>query len=453
MNIYSIILAAGEGKRMKSNTAKPLQRVCGKTLIDYVLSAAEGVSSVRNVVVVGHKAEDVKKHLGDRVSYAYQYEQLGTGHAVMQGITQIPENDGIIIALCGDTPLITAEDLKKAIDEHISGERAATVVSAVCDNPRGYGRIVREDGEFKRIVEEKDANEFEKQICEINSGMCIFNTDKLKSALKELKNNNSQGEYYLTDTFEILASKGEKIGATIIDFENTLGVNDRIQLAQAEKICNQRQILKAMQNGVTVINPDNTYISAEAIIGEDTVIYPGTYIEGKSIIGSFCTIGPDSTVRNSTVGNGSTVERSVIVESKVGSNTNVGPFAYMRPNSSVGDNVKIGDFVEIKNSSIDNGTKVAHLTYIGDADVGKRVNFGCGTVVVNYDGISKHRTTIGDDAFIGCNSNLVSPVKINDGAYTAAGSTITDEVPKDALAIARSRQVIKEDWVKHNRQK
>lgn len=453
MDIYSIILAAGEGKRMKSKTAKPLQRVGGRTIVERVLDAAEGAGAKENVIVVGHKAEDIRNYLGDRAHYAYQHEQLGTGHAVIQGMKCLEGKTGIVMALCGDTPLITAEALKSVLDEHIAGGRAATVISAIAENPFGYGRIVRENGEIKRIVEHKDATAEERKICEINAGMFFFDIEKLRGALGRLKNDNAQGEYYLTDTVEILISDGEKVGASVIGYDDTLGVNDRVQLAAAEKICNRRNVERVMLSGVTVIDPDNTYIESGAVIGMDSVIYPGCVIEGDTVVGEDCVIGPDTTLHNAKVGSGTRVERSVLTDSTVGCNTNVGPFAYMRPGSRVGDGVKIGDFVEIKNSTIDDGTKVAHLTYVGDADVGKRVNFGCGTVIVNYDGAHKHRTTIGDDAFIGCNSNLVSPVTIQSGAYTAAGSTITDEVPENALAIARSRQVVKEGWVTKNRKK
>lgn len=450
MNLYGIILAAGEGKRMKSKIAKPLHKACSRAIIEYVLDAAEGAGSQKNITVVGHCAEQVREYLSDRCEFAYQKERLGTGHAVMQAADMIPDGEGTVMVLCGDAPLITAEILKKAFEEHISENRALTVITAKTENPHGYGRIIRNGSEIIDIVAEKDATDAEKAVCEIDSGMFFFKSDKLKSVLRRLSNDNAQGEYYLTDAIKLLSADGEKVGAFPANFENIIGVNDRVQLAAAEKILNRRNVNRVMLDGVTVVDPDNTYIDSDVKIGADTVIYPGCFIEGRTEIGEDCVIGPDTTLRNSKIGDSTTVERSVLTDSTVGSNTAVGPFAYMRPNSHVGSNVKIGDFVEVKNSSIDDGTKVAHLTYVGDADVGKRVNFGCGTVIVNYDGINKHRTTIGDDAFIGCNTNLVSPVRVNDGAYTAAGSTITDEVPENALAIARSRQVNKEDWVIKN---
>lgn len=448
MSIYSIILAAGEGKRMKSKTAKPLQKVCGKALMEWVLDATNEAGAERNIAVIGHMAEEVKEFMGDKVEYTYQLQRLGTGHAVMQGIEPIKNEKGTVMILCGDTPLITGETLKKALSDHEEKGRVATVLTSIAPDPFGYGRVIRNGEDVAKIVEQKDATEEEKAVCEINSGMYFFDIEKLNFALSKLDNKNAQGEYYLTDTIEILINAGEKVGAFVVDFDDTLGVNDRVQLAQAEKIMNDRVVKKVMLEGVTVIDPSTTHISADAKIGMDTVLYPGTIIEGKTVIGEDCVIGPNIRITNCVIGDKNEIISSVLVDSTVGNNTSVGPFAYMRPNSKVGDKVKIGDFVEIKNATIDNGTKVAHLTYVGDADVGKNVNFGCGTVVVNYDGKNKHRTTIGDDVFIGCNTNLVSPVKVNDGAFTAAGSTITDEVPENALAIARAKQVNKTGWVK-----
>ncbi len=448
MPIYSIILAAGEGKRMKSKIAKPLQKVCGKALMEWVLDATKEAGAERNIAVIGHMAEEVKEFMGDKLEYTYQLQRLGTGHAVMQGIEPIKNEKGTVMILCGDTPLITGETLKKALFDHEEKGRVATVLTSIAPDPFGYGRVIRNGEDVAKIVEQKDANEEEKMVCEINSGMYFFDIEKLSFALSKLDNNNAQGEYYLTDTIEILINSGEKVGAFVVDFDDTLGVNDRVQLAQAEKIMNDRVVKKVMLEGVTVIDPSTTHISADAKIGMDTVLYPGTIIEGKTVIGEDCVIGPNTRITNCVIGDKNEIISSVLVDSQVGNNTSVGPFAYMRPNSKVGDKVKIGDFVEIKNATIDNGTKVAHLTYVGDADVGKNVNFGCGTVVVNYDGKNKHRTTIGDDVFIGCNTNLVSPVKVNDGAFTAAGSTITDEIPENALAIARAKQVNKTGWVK-----
>lgn len=446
MGLYSIILAAGEGKRMKSNIAKPLQQAAGKALVEWVLDTAEETGSDENIVVIGHKAEDVKAYLGDRAKYAYQYEQLGTGHAVMQGIESIKDVDGTVMVLYGDSPLIEAETLKRVREDHSKKMRAATVITAIADEPYGYGRIVRENGEIVRIVEQKDASEDEQKITEVNSGMYFFDIQKLKESLSKITNDNSQGEYYITDVIEIMLSEGEKVGAYVTDLEQTMGVNDKLQLSQVGKILNRRKVEALMLAGVTIIDPDKVQVTTNVKVGRDTVLYPGTVLEGDSVIGENCVIGSNTSLNKCKVGNNTKILETVGIDSEIGSDTNVGPFAYLRPGTKVGSEVKIGDFVEVKNSTIDDGTKVAHLTYIGDADVGKRVNFGCGTVVVNYDGVNKHRTIIEDDCFIGCNTNLVSPVVVRHGAYTAAGSTITDEVPPESLAIARSKQVVKEQW-------
>ena len=446
MGLYSIILAAGEGKRMKSNIAKPLQQAAGKALVEWVLDTAEETGSDENIVVIGHKAEDVKAYLGDRAKYAYQYEQLGTGHAVMQGIESIKDVDGTVMVLYGDSPLIEAETLKRVREDHSKKMRAATVITAIADEPYGYGRIVRENGEIVRIVEQKDASEDEQKITEVNSGMYFFDIQKLKESLSKITNDNSQGEYYITDVIEIMLSEGEKVGAYVTDLEQTMGVNDKLQLSQVGKILNRRKVEALMLAGVTIIDPDKVQVTTNVKVGRDTVLYPGTVLEGDSVIGENCVIGSNTSLNNCKVGNNTKILETVGIDSEIGSDTNVGPFAYLRPGTKVGSEVKIGDCVEVKNSTIDDGTKVAHLTYIGDADVGKRVNFGCGTVVVNYDGVNKHRTIIEDDCFIGCNTNLVSPVVVRHGAYTAAGSTITDEVPPESLAIARSKQVVKEQW-------
>lgn len=453
MDLYSIILAAGEGKRMKSAHAKPLQKAGGKTLVDWVLDAATGAGANQNIVVIGHCAQEMQAYLGDRVIYTYQYEQLGTGHAVMQGIEPIKDKSGTVMVLCGDTPLITAETLGGAMKAHNESGRAVTVITAEVENPFGYGRIVRENGALARITEQKDATEEEKKIREINSGMYLFDIQKLVSALARLDNNNAQGEYYLTDVIAILLSDGEQGDTYLADPEEILGVNDRLQLAEADTLLNRRKVRQLMADGVCVLQPDSVRADANVQVGRDTVIYPGTILEGDTQIGEACIIGPNTRLKDCIIGDETEIQYSVALESRVGSKTSVGPFAYIRPHSSIGSGNKVGDFVEVKNASIGDGTKIAHLTYVGDADVGERVNFGCGTVVVNYDGVSKHRTVIEDDCFIGCNSNLVSPVTVRKGAYTAAGSTITAEVPEDALAIARARQVNKDGWVTKNRRK
>lgn len=448
--LKAVILAAGEGKRMKSKLPKVLHKVQGKTMVDWVIDTARDSGADDICVVIGHGGEQVKETLKDRnVKFAVQREQLGTGHAVMQAGDFIEDNADIIV-FYGDTPLITAETIKKMLDYHRKEDNSITIISAIVDNPAGYGHIIRdENGLFVKNVEHKDATDEEKLVKEINTGIYCFKGTALKKGLSMLKNDNAQKEYYLPDTLEIILSDGGKVNAMVVDdADEFAGVNSRVQLAEAEAVMRNRINRYHMENGVTIIDPSRTYIDADVVIGCDTVLLPGVVIEGKTVIGEDCVVGPDSRLTDTKLGNGVKFQYSTAIESSVDDNTTVGPYAYIRPNCAIGKNVKIGDFVEVKNSNVGDGTKVSHLTYIGDSDVGERINFGCGTVTVNYDGNKKFRTVIGDDVFIGCNTNLVAPVKVGKGAYIAAGSTITDEVPENCLAIARERQINKTGWVK-----
>lgn len=444
----SIILAAGMGTRMKSKMPKVLHTVCGKPLSKWVIDASKAAGADKVCTVVGHKAETVKEVLGDVCEFALQAEQKGTGHAVMQAIDVIKNSKGEVVILNGDTPLITAETINKAIEYHKNNGNQATVITAILDDATGYGRIVRDnDGSVLKIVEQKDASEEEKKINEVNSGMYVFDAQSLVYALDKITPNNAQGEYYLTDTLEILLSAGKKIGGyAISDNDEIRGINDRVQLNEAEKIMQKRINEYHMRNGVTMRNPESVYIEDGVEIGNDTEICQNVTIKSGTKIGSDCVIGSGSMLDRAVIHDGVDVLSSVILESEVDEGTHVGPFAYIRPNCHVGKEVKVGDFVELKNSNIDDGTKISHLTYIGDSDVGKRVNFGCGTVTCNYDGKKKYRTTIGDDCFVGCNTNFVSPINVGDGVYIAAGSTITEDIPENSLSIARARQVNKEGW-------
>ncbi len=449
--IFSIILAAGEGTRMKSKLPKVMHRICGKPLLSHVINTAKASGIDKNIVVIGKGGNIVRDNIKEDVLFVDQPigEEVpyGTGFAVIQAKDYIEDNSHVII-LYGDTPLITSDTIMNIIDFHKKGNYEATVLSADFDDPTGYGRIIRDhSGNVTAIVEHKDASEQERSIKEINSGIYCFNGKSLKLALDRLDNNNAQNEYYITDAIKIINDLGLKVGGyKILDSEEIQGINSRQQLAEAEKIMRKRINSRHMINGVTMIDPESTYIDADVTIGRDTIIYPGAIIEGKTSIGEDCIIGQNSRIVDSNIGNSVEVQISTVLESKVDDNAHIGPYAYLRPNSEIGKNVKIGDFVEVKNSKIDDNSKASHLSYIGDAYVGKGVNIGCGAVFVNYDGKKKHKTVVQDNAFIGCNVNLVAPVEVEEGAYVAAGSTITECVPKESLSIARARQVNKEGW-------
>ena len=445
----SIILAAGEGTRMKSDTPKTLHKVCGKEMIKYVVEAAQNSGIEKNIVVLGHGKEKVGHNIKD--SGVITVEQpigdgapYGTGYAVMVAGKYINDDDTVVI-LCGDGPLIRKETLKSFIKYHVENNYAASIMTSFIDNPKGYGRILRNaDSSIGNIIEEKDASEEIKRVKEINTGILCFHGKQLKYALEKIDTDNSQNEYYLTDTVKVLNKEGLKVGGWILeDATDIKAVNDRVQLAEVTKIMQERINRRHMVSGVTIIDPENTYIDDSVVIGNDTVIYPGTFLEERTTIGSHCMIGPNTRIINSAVKNNVTVESSKVIEASIDEGTTVGPFAYLRPGTVLGKNVKIGDFVEVKKSTIGDNSKSSHLSYIGDAEIGKNVNIGCGVVFVNYDGKNKNKTTVGDGAFVGSNSNLVAPVNIEQGGYVACGSTITDDVGEGDLAIARSKQVNK----------
>ncbi|MGE1102901.1 bifunctional UDP-N-acetylglucosamine diphosphorylase/glucosamine-1-phosphate N-acetyltransferase GlmU [Peribacillus simplex] len=450
-NRYAIILAAGQGTRMKSKLYKVLHPVCGKPMVQHVIDQVNQLQIEDIVTVIGHGAEKVQEQLGDSCKYALQEQQLGTAHAVMQAESVLSVKSGTTLVICGDTPLIKAETMKELIALHEQSQAKATILTAYADNPAGYGRVLRgEGGLVEKIVEHKDATDEERYVKEINTGTYCFDNQALFSALKKVSNENVQGEYYLPDVIEILKEEGEVVTAfQSSDFEETLGVNDRVALSQAEQILQKRINETHMRNGVTIIDPLTTFIEADVQIGQDTVINPGSFIKGKSIIGQDCLIGPNTEISNCEIGDGTEVLQSVVHESSIGSFVKIGPFAHVRPQSDIKDSVKIGNFVEIKKTVFGEGSKASHLSYIGDAEVGENVNIGCGSITVNYDGKNKHLTKIEDNVFIGCNSNLVAPVTVGEGAYVAAGSTITQDVPQEALSVARARQVNKEDYVKN----
>ena len=446
--LISIILAAGKGTRMKSALPKVLHKVGGKPMVQHVLDAAKEAGATRNVIVIGFGGEKVKDCVGRQAEIVVQAEQLGTGHAVMQAESVLTGISGTVMVLCGDTPLLTGTLLKKLCVEHEKAGAKATVLTAIMPDATGYGRIIRdEDGNVEKIVEHKDASEEERKVQEVNSGIYCFDKEALFTALAQVGCDNAQGEYYLPDVLEILRNQGEKIWAVAADdYEETLGINSRVQLAGAEKILRRRKNIELMDNGVTIMDPDSTFVDADVEVGRDTVIYPFTWLEGKTVIGEGCTIGPSSRFSDVKLGNNVTAQFVYAHECEAADDVTMGPYVHLRPDTKLSEKVKIGNFVEVKNSNVGTGSKLPHLSYIGDCDMGSGVNMGCGTITVNYDGKNKYRTVIGDNVFVGCNSNLVAPVKVCDKSYIAAGSTITKEVPEAALAVGRAKQKNIEGW-------
>lgn len=446
----AIILAGGKGTRMKADCPKVMCNVLFKPMISYVIDAVKEAGAEDICVITGYKHEEVEAYLSDDIKTALQEPQLGTGHAVMQADEFIKSHkDDEILILNGDGPLMDAETINKAYDYHKSNNNAITLISAIVDDTEGIGHIKRdENGVLLRIVEHKDATPEEKKINESNAGCYWFNGADLLYALGNITNNNVQNEYYLTDCLEILIGTGKNAGAYVAqNSEVILGANDRRQLNDLNTIMRKNINTKLMLDGVDIPCTDGVIIGKDVKIGNSTVILPNTIILGDTVIGSGCTIGPNTYIDCSSVGDNVILDNCKILDSTVEDGVDAGPFVKVRANSTLKKGVHIGNFVEVKNSTVGEGSKSAHLTYIGDSDVGSDVNFGCGTVTCNYDGKNKFRCKIGDGAFIGCNTNLIAPVEVGEQAYIAAGSTITDSIPEKALSIARARQVIKEGWV------
>lgn len=435
---------------MKSDLPKVLHQVTGLTMLEHVFRSVQAIAPEQLVTVVGHKAELVQAELDGRSDFVLQSEQLGTGHAVMMAEPSLGGLEGQTLVIAGDTPLITGDSLADLIRFHVNHKNVATILTAEADNPFGYGRIVRNKyDEVTKIVEQKDASDFEQQIKEINTGTYVFDNKRLFEALKNITTNNAQGEYYLTDVIGIFKEAGEKVGAyKLRDFNESLGVNDRVALATAERIMRDRINTAHMINGVSLIDPATTYIDSDVELAPEVIIEPNVTIKGHSKVGRATLLTSGTYIVDSTIGEEAVITNSMIEHSDLADAVTVGPYAHIRPDSSLARGVHIGNFVEVKGSSIGENSKAGHLTYIGNAEVGSDVNFGAGTITVNYDGKGKFKTTIGNHVFIGSNSTLIAPLTIGDNALTAAGSTITKDVPADSVAIGRCRQENKEGYAK-----
>ncbi len=461
----AVILAAGQGKRMKSALPKVLHRCAGAPLIAYVLEAVAAAGIDEVVIVIGTGAALVRETLGEGYRYALQEQQLGTGDAVARALPQLQASCRDLLVLCGDTPLLTAGSLTRLLSARRGGHDAcngaagtfggstgpvaadACILTSIFDDPSGYGRIVRDGmGLVAAIVEDGDATPGQREIREINTGTYAFDRVALESALSHLRPDNRQGEYYLTDVIGLLRQDGRRVAAVTAPPAETAGINSRRELAAAERVFRQRECERLMDAGVTIIDPAVTYIDHGVEVGRDTVIYPFCFLEGHTRVGADCLVGPGTRLIDTSLGSGVTVQSSLLVESSAGDSCQIGPFAYLRPGTALAERVKVGDFVELKQTQVGPGSKIPHLSYMGDTAIGAGVNVGAGTITCNYDGVSKYRTSIGDGAFIGSNTNLVAPVSVGSGAVTGAGSTITRDVPEGALAVERGRQTVVADW-------
>lgn len=449
----AIILAAGAGKRMQSKTSKVLHNLCGRPMVEHVIRACTDVGISRFYVVIGRDASQLRERLGEGYTYVLQAEQLGTGHAALQ-VKPHYQHEPHVFVLCGDAPLITGATLERMQQIHFETKADVTVLTAIFPQPGDYGRVLRDaNGQVCGLVEAKDAAPEQKAIKEINTGFYCFRAEELFKALDQLTNDNAQGEYYLTDVIQTIYQAGGRVVSCLLEDNNeSLGINDRVRLAEAEGVLRQRIRNQLMLAGVTFLQPETCLVDATVSIGQDTIVYPGVILEGETTIGHDCVIGPQTHLVDCQVGDGVSIEFSVARQSKLGDNCIIGPYAYLRPQTELGAGVKVGDFVELKNSQVGAGSKIPHLSYVGDATIGSGVNIGAGTIFVNYDGRKKYRSVVEDGAFIGCNSNLVAPVHIGQDAYVAAGSTLTKDVPSGSLAVARSRQENKEGWVAKRRQ-
>ena len=444
----AVVLAAGLGTRMKSKLPKVLHELVGVPMICHVINTLSEANINKIIVVVGHRGELVEKAIGQNCTIVCQQEQLGTGHALLQALPALSGcREGDCLVVCGDTPLLKAHTLLELREKHRGAGASATVLTAILPDPEGYGRIIKGPDGIQKIVEERDASAQEKMIREINTGTYCFNIESLKQELNALTPANSQGEYYLTDIIKNLAAKKQKIEAVLInDPAEALGINNRLQMAQAEAVLRHNLLEKHMLGGVTVIDPNHTYVEAGVKIGKDTILYPGTFLAGTTSIGEDCLIGPDTRIVDSRIADGVEIKYSYLTGARVADGCTIGPYSFLRPGSVLAAGVKVGGYVEVKNTSVGEGSKIPHLSYIGDSTIGQKVNVGAGTITCNYDGVAKHHTQIGDGAFIGSNTNLVAPISVGAGAYIGAGSTVTKDIPDGALAVERGKQRTIGNW-------
>lgn len=450
-----VVLAAGRGTRMKSRKATLLHEVCGRTLLSHAVSAAAALDPERLVVVVGHRRDQVAEHLETlpmSVTTAVQEEQLGTGHAVSVGMEGLADVAGDVVVTYGDVPMLTGDTLRKLVAIHRAQRNAITLLTAEVSEPLGYGRIVRIDGQVTGIVEEADATDEQREIREINSGIYVFDAEALRTGLVGVNVEHEGGEQQLTDVIQVAHERGDRVGALKLDdVWQTHGVNDRVQLARVSQEMNRRILDRWMLEGVTIVDPGSTWIDIDVDLAPDVLLKPGVILQGATTIGEGAVIGPDTSLMNVEVGPDAEVFRTHGSFSIIGENATVGPFSYLRPGTQLGKGGKIGTFAETKNVVVGEDAKITHLCYVGDAVIGERVNISAGVIFANYDGFQKSHSHVGDDAFVGSNSVVVAPVDIAAGAFVAAGSAITDDVPAGALAIARGRQTNKEGWVAKDR--
>jgi bifunctional UDP-N-acetylglucosamine pyrophosphorylase/glucosamine-1-phosphate N-acetyltransferase len=455
--VHVVILAAGKGTRMKSSVPKVLHRIGGRPLIEYVLSAARTLNPQTTAVVVGHGADQVRAALVQHrdLTFVVQEPQLGTAHALQVTEPVLRHAQGALVLLSGDVPHLKAETLRQLVDRHLQTGATATVLTALVDNPHGYGRIVRVGDRIARIVEERDATPAERAIREINAGIYVFALDGLFDVLREVAAENAQGEYYLPDIVQLFGRRGRVVGTMdLADRNEILGVNSRGDLATSKRLLRARKNAQLMADGVTLEDPETTYIDDTVQIGADTVIYPGVFLEGRTVVGSGCVIHSGVRVVDSTIGDRTQLfNHSVITNVTIGSDASIGPFAHVHKASVIGSNTKVGNFVEAKNTKFGNGSKAAHLSYLGDGVIGSKVNIGAGTITCNYDGVQKSQTTIEDGAFIGSDTQLIAPVTVGRDAYVGTGTTIREDVPAGALAVSAGKQRNIEGWVEQRRRK